>query len=328
VTRVVGSSAEADAVDALLREVRVSSTIFCQSTLSAPWGFGVRARGFATFHVVTSGACWLEVDGEGRQRRVNAGDLVILPRGDLHWLRDDPGTSALWLEDLVARYPADPDFRLRGGGGGATTSLLCGALAIAGGGRHPALAVLPPVVHLRGADERPRPWLAATLELISIEVDSAGAGAAAIWERLSEIMLGQALRAALVEVRGSAGIELDLLHDRGVSAAVRALHEHPERAWTLGELSQLAAMSRSAFASRFRALTGESPIRYARRCRLVRAAEQLRASRTTLAEVARRAGYESEFSFSRAFKRLYGVAPGIYRDRDDAKAAIGEVRSG
>jgi AraC-like DNA-binding protein len=76
-------------------------------------------------------------------------------------------------------------------------------------------------------------------------------------------------------------------------------------------------MSRSAFAARFRALTGDSPIRYATRCRLARAAQRLRTSNATLAEIAREAGYESEFSFSRAFKRAFGVAPGAYRAQNE-----------
>ena len=74
-------------------------------------------------------------------------------------------------------------------------------------------------------------------------------------------------------------------------------------------------MSRSAFAARFRALTGDSPIRYVTRCRLARAARQLRSTDAPLGEISLRAGYESVFSFSRAFKRAFGAPPGAYRER-------------
>ena len=308
VTDQLAKTAERDAVDALLRDLRVTSTLYCRSTLTAPWGFGVQARGLAAFHVVTNGQCWLEIDGE--TRRLHAGDLLILPRGDAHWLRDAPESPTLWLEDLLAAHPVDGELRLRGGGGGAATELLCGAFTIHGSRRHPTFAALPAVIHVRGDGEQSPPWLAATLDLIALAVAAPGPGSAVVIERLSDVLLTQALRAALVD-------DLELFRDAEIAPAVRAIHERPEHAWTLGELARLTAMSRSTFAARFRALTGDSPIRYATRCRLARAAQRLRSSTATVAEIAREAGYESEFSFSRAFKRAFGVAPGAYRSHEE-----------
>src|SRR5207248_11390938 len=79
-----------DPVTELLRVVRVRSTVYCRSLMRAPWGFGVEAHGNPAFHVVTSGRCWLEIDGEADQTALAAGDLVVLPAGPRHWLRDDP----------------------------------------------------------------------------------------------------------------------------------------------------------------------------------------------------------------------------------------------
>jgi AraC-like DNA-binding protein len=178
-----------------------------------------------------------------------------------------------------------------------------------------------------GEGEHPLPWLAATLELVSIEVNSPGAGAAVMLERLSEVMLAQALRAVLLELQETEDLDPALFHDRGIAPAVRAIHERPEHAWSLGELASLCSMSRSAFASRFRALTGDSPIRYATRCRLSRAARELRTGDAPLAQIARHAGYESEFSFSRAFKRSFGVAPRAYREEDEGGDAMSDFLS-
>ena len=308
-TELLPASVEADAVAVLLRDLRVSSAIYCRSEMTAPWGFGVQPSEMASFHVVTLGESWLDVPGEPEPRHLRAGDLVLLPRGDEHWMRDAPGSAVLWLDELLAAHPADGELRLRAGGGGARTDLLCGGFAIEGRRPHPLLSALPAVVHLPGKDGRPLPWLAATIELIAIEAGRAGRGAAAVCERLAEVMLAQALRAALAD--------LELLRDAAIARAARAIHERPEHPWTLAELADLAAMSRSAFASRFRALTGDSPIRYATRWRLARAARRLRSSDATLAEIAALAGYESEFSFSRAFKRAFGVAPGTYRRAAD-----------
>jgi transcriptional regulator GlxA family with amidase domain len=64
-----------------------------------------------------------------------------------------------------------------------------------------------------------------------------------------------------------------------------------------------------------RSCVGESPKRYIVRTRLAHAADLLCTTDASLAQVAARAGYGTEFSFSKAFRRAFGVAPGGYRAR-------------
>jgi transcriptional regulator GlxA family with amidase domain len=103
------------------------------------------------------------------------------------------------------------------------------------------------------------------------------------------------------------------LRDRQIATAIGLIHSQPERGWTVGELAAEVALSRSTFSSRFRQLVGESPLRYLTRTRLAHAAALLRTTDASLAQVAGRAGYATEFSFGKAFKRVFGVAPGAYR---------------
>jgi AraC-like DNA-binding protein len=229
------------------------------------------------------------------------------------------------LEDLLAKDPVDPELRLVSGGGGATTELLCGAFALEGSREHPMLSALPTVVRTPGERQHPLPWLTAVLEIVAMHVNSGGPGTAVVLERLSEVMLTQALRTTLLDLRESEKLELEALHDRGIAPAVRAIHNRPEHHWTLGELAHVSAMSRSAFAARFRTLTGDSPMRYVTRCRLARAARRLRTTDAALAEIALDAGYDSEFAFSRAFKRELGVPPGVYRTKDDGRRAVDQL---
>lgn len=61
--RKLGTFPDPDGLSQLLLRLSVSSTLYCQSHMSAPWGFKVAARPRPAFHLLTSGSAWLEVDG-------------------------------------------------------------------------------------------------------------------------------------------------------------------------------------------------------------------------------------------------------------------------
>lgn len=112
--------------------------------------------------------------------------------------------------------------------------------------------------------------------------------------------------------------------DQRIARALRAMHAAPERPWTVAQLARAAGLSRAAFARRFTLLNGQTPARYLTELRLALAQRLLTTSHDSLAELAERVGYQSEFSFNRAFKRRYGVAPGLFR-RLHQSAIIGNV---
>ena len=72
-------------------------------------------------------------------------------------------------------------------------------------------------------------------------------------------------------------------------------------------------MSRSAFSARFTEVVGEPAMQYVTRVRMHVAADRLGYGRATVREVASELGYDSEASFSRAYKREVGVSPGSTR---------------
>jgi AraC-like DNA-binding protein len=303
----------ADQVSQLLRVIRIRSTLYCRSQLAAPWGFGVEAHGNPAFHIVTAGRCWLEVDGEPGQIALTAGDLVLLPTGSRHWMRDEPATPATELEEILAVTPPSQHGRLRWGGSGPRTGLLCGGFAVEGGLAHPIFRALRPAVVIRGASGRPVAWLSATLALLSAETGSDAPGAGEVMTRLADVLLTQALRAALNQLKSSDGAGLPALGDRRIASAIEFIHSQPEHRWSVGELASKVALSRSAFSARFRELVGEAPQHYMTRTRLAHAAALLRTTDAPLAQIAARVGYGTEFSFGKAFKRTFGIAPGAYR---------------
>jgi len=277
--------------------------------MRAPWGFSVAAHGNPAFHFVSRGHCRLEVDGEG-ERLLGAGDLVVLPRGPEHALRDKPGSPTLWLDEILADTPPDASGRLHHGGQGAPTELVCGGFVLDARAPRTLLDALPVVIHVRASNGEAAPWVAATLELAGSAAGSRSVGSASVLTRVSDALLAQALRVGLADVDRN---RVAALRDPHVARAVQLIHDDPSRRWTVSELARAVGYSRSAFAARFRELVGESPIAYATRTRLAFAASGLERLDTSVGEIARSVGYASESAFSRAFTRSFGVTPGAYR---------------
>jgi AraC-like DNA-binding protein len=101
----------------------------------------------------------------------------------------------------------------------------------------------------------------------------------------------------------------DLCVRKALTLLVSRLNER----WTVSRLARELGLSRAALARRFLRALGTSPLRYLTAERIRVAERLLLESDAALSEIARQVGYESEFAFSRAFKRLRGVAPGQFR---------------
>jgi AraC-like DNA-binding protein len=102
---------------------------------------------------------------------------------------------------------------------------------------------------------------------------------------------------------------LTAMGDPQIGPALAALHAEPAAPWTVGSLAACAAMSRSAFAARFRDLLGQPVMTYLTELRVQLAVDLLHRGDLTVAEVATAVGYESSASFTRVFKRHHGIPP-------------------
>lgn len=111
-------------------------------------------------------------------------------------------------------------------------------------------------------------------------------------------------------------LNVDARPNDPIARAIRLVEEDIARAWSVAQLAKAVALSRAAFARRFRATTGQPPERYWVELRMRRAAALLGRSDLSLAAIAAEIGYGSEFAFGRAFKRWSGVAPGRYRKQN------------
>ena len=303
-----------DVVSDVLTSLHVRSTVYCRSELRAPWGFGIRARDASVFHLVTEGRCWLEVDGVDEQVELAAGDMVLLMTGRAHRMRDDPASSVEWLDEILSRVPVERS-SMDYGGSGTYTELVCGGFLVEGAEANPLVLEMPPFVRIEADDGVDGRWLSPLLDLLRIETGEPRPGSDAVLARLADILLTQAVRTYLLSLADADHPQVAAMRDPRIAKAIRLVQADPAHDWTVEEIAAEVAMSRSSFASQFRQLTGESPMRYMTRCRLARAASGLARDAATLSEIARDSGYDSEASFTRAFSRAFGMAPGAYRRR-------------
>jgi len=315
-----------DPLGEALHFLRMSGSFYCRSELTAPWALALPAMDeLLTFHVVTSGRCWLEAEGDD-PRRLEPGDLALLPR-DGHRLSSDPGAPASRLDELLQEQVkvSERYSILRHGGGGTATNLVCGAVRFDHPAAHHLVKLLPRVIHIEASNSphlAMTDWMQSTLRLMSAEAKELRPGGETVITRLADVLVIQAIRAWIERDPAAQTGWLGALQDVHIGRAIALIHRDPSRPWTVQSLAREVAMSRSGFAARFTELVGEPAMQYVTRWRMHVAFTWLRADEAALSELAGRLGYQSEAAFSRAFKRFMGISPGAARRRaQDVRAA-------
>lgn len=196
---------------------------------------------------------------------------------------------------------------------GPESTLIVGSIVFRAGVMALATLNLASTIIVRGDDYAESKDLATRL---TSEVMMARGG----WEQVSECLATSLFITALrtreaCEKENSGGQGwLRALLDEEIGSALKLMHQAPEYRWTVAELADQLSISRSAFAERFKRITGRPPLEYLTWWRLQRAASRLRSGESTsMYELARSSAYQSEAAFSKAFRREFGVAPGAVR---------------
>lgn len=301
-----------DLLTDVMEQVRLEAPVFFTADMAAPYGISVVREGRAPFYAVRSGQCSIKV-GDRAERKVGAGDFILLPGGAPHVVRSGPRARIVPFDDWLAAHPMDHRGFVRHRGTGPVTRVTGGFFSAQSIKANPLFAALPPLIHLRGSDRHVQRWLQPTLAFIDAEVASDEQGARTVLRRMADVLFIQAVRAYLARQDRRRRGWLRGLSDKRIARALAAIHEHYAEPWTLEALAHEAAMSRTAFAVTFRELVGASPMSYLERWRVLRAANALRTEGLSLARAAEAVGYRSDIVFAKAFKRVTGEAPGRYR---------------
>lgn len=322
-----------DALSEALRVVHLVGAIFIQGRFTAPWCYQSpradtaapflepQAEQVVIFHLITEGACWVEMAGEPPMR-LEAGDAVVFPQGDAHRMASEPGVAPATgarLDVVLSRRPR----LLAYGGGGATTTLVCGYLACDRRFARLLLAGLPRLVKVPVRRSAAGAWLEGSVRYALVEARSPRPGGAGVLAKLAEVLFIEVLRLHIHEQREGRTGWLAAMGDRVVGAALQAVHARPSEAWTLESLARAAGSSRSVLAERFQQLVGTAPMQYLTQWRMLLAANLLARSHAPLARIAQDVGYQTDTAFSRAFRREFGAPPATWRRAHAGRDALG-----
>ncbi len=301
-----------DILSEVFATLRLQSKLYFETDFRGDFSVRIpRERRHIRFHLLHQGECWVRVPGAD-PGRLNEGDLAIVPNGMEQIVSRRLDTQPVPLPRLIEDGAFNDGVLAYGEGDGATR-LLCGYCQFDEEIDHPVVASLPPLIVVRSADLGAEPWAMTTIRLLSLEGDLKGQGMTGILSRLLEIVFIQTVRRMTPVMSGETGGFMAALADARLSRALHAMHDDPHVAWTIKDLAQLAGMSRGRFAHKFKQVVGTPPIDYLTTWRLMKARALLANSNLDMAEIAQRCGYKSVPSFSRRFKKAFGVGPGNFR---------------
>lgn len=262
----------------------------------------------AMLHLVLDGTALLKTAESDECVKLSAGDSALLLYGDRHSIFDtlsSPPTGVAIPE--WSQVPETPS-TIHVGAQPVRAVILSCALD---------LTYMSPSAFVNRA--APECWVmrkdnnettsTLTVDVRHVRTACNGLGATAFVTMLASLLLVHMLRDIYANCWHDRAVEVRAPNTRRITAAVRKIHGHLDRTWTVAELAQEVGLSRSTFAEAFRAYMGAAPATYVTEERMKRAAQLLEIDSITLREVSVRVGYKLEASFARAFKQYYGVSP-------------------
>ena len=270
--------------------------------------FAPTARVFYTGNLCST-KDYFESDGVGH--------LHLLRSGQLRVASGVTGSSPADLltidQPSVLFYPRPRSHRLQADEGNGA-NLLCATVDLGIEMRNPLVMALPAVLVVPLQEVTA---IAPTLDLLFAEAFGDRCGRQAALDRLIEYFLILLLRHVIDSKMLNAGI-LAALSDTRLSRSITAMHERPDRAWSLETLAEEAGMSRARFAVHFRETVGTTPLEYLTDWRMCVAQTLLKRGKSIKA-IASAVGYQSPAAFRRVFAKKLGTPPSEWLSKLNSK---------
>jgi len=256
--------------------------------------------------------------GSGFLHVLRKGDLEVSHPGSRHLprrMRFQEPTLLFYPRPLVHHFHNPPD---------EAADFTCAQLWFEGGASHPLVKTLPDVIALPLSRVG---GLDASLGLLFAESERVRCGQRLLADRLFEVVLLQLMR-WLLDHPQEAGVQPGLitaLADPRLARCLTALHDSPGEDWTLPRMADAAGMSRTVFATQFKAVVGQSPADYLADWRMALAQAGLRDGKA-IKGLADELGYANPSALSRAFAARLGLSPRDWLKQAGADVAASDAQ--
>ncbi|TGM46597.1 AraC family transcriptional regulator [Leptospira biflexa] len=264
------------------------------------FGFHFPCERSGGFHVVTQGSCYARI---GKQIiPLQKGDLLFITRGVHHELLSDPKAKVVTIERFLheknnQKIDQNP-----------VTTFVSVRYEVPDGPVHPLLLELPDYILIPYESIQKHHSLEDFIQILSKELEL-NLGTDLIVQRLTDIMLYYMIRIWLQQEENSPVGWIKAFHDKTVLYALEKLHNAFSKEWTIESLAKETGVSRANLANKFRDVLGIPPMEYLAKLRMEKAKQLFQKGNMGLEEIAQNVGYASAFSFSKAYKRIFGNSP-------------------
>lgn len=300
---------ENDPFSDILKFTNAETVVSGGFTAGGSWAIRFPKMEKVKFSAIVKGKCWLCIEGEGLPISAEMGDVFLLSTqqpfvlaSDLRSIPVDAASLFVHNDITIAKLGEGDEF-LQMGGFVRLDPISGGLLA----------DVLPPLIHVKGSSRQATVlhWL---VDQLVHEQAAERPGSTLVSAQLAQLIFVQLVRAHLETSTEqlTSGL-LRALSDPLITPALRLMHGKPGHVWSLNELAQASAMSRTTFALHFKQAAGMTPFAYLTEWRMHLAERALREDDTAVFSIAQALGYTSESAFSNAFKRFFGKSPQHYR---------------
>jgi AraC family transcriptional regulator, activator of mtrCDE len=309
-------SHDIDWLSQFLATVSVAGRLEIRCSYGAPWNvtYVDSPPGEMPYHLVIRGKAVLEPPPGGEPTTLTAGDVVLMPQGGAHVLRDGSGLPPGPVHERETLNVLLSENE----GEGERLEMLCGRFVIAPPHDRWLRYYLPPTLVVRAGKKGGQGEISArdrVSRLVSLMRDESadeGLGGYALLNSLSAALFALVLRASSEAETPPAGLLALAGHPR-LAPAISAMFGDPAHPWTLPELAALTNMSRATFMRRFQEGLGRSANEFLQDIRMSLAANDLKNPGRATEVVAEAVGYQSVSAFRRVFTERIGMTPGAWR---------------